>query len=207
MEIIQNGLDFSLLEKTTGSNESQTGIIIPSDHKVFAVVGRLFPDKGHRYFIEAVTSLRKTYPKITGLIVGDGPSMEEIRQHIERVGQQENIILCGVRSDMNEIYKSIDCLVISSLREGLPYVLLEAMAHRVPVIATPVGDIPLLITEQKTGYIVPTEDVDTLEQKMKIIIEQPHEAKELAHAAYELVQKKYSARNMAVKTEELYSEI
>ena len=207
MKVIQNGLDFNLLENETLSGNYATPINIPAGNKVFAVVGRLFPDKGHRYFLDAFAAVKKDYPHISGLIVGDGPAMSEIRQHVDELDLVDSVILCGVRSDMKAIYELADFLVISSLREGLPYVLLEAMASRVPVVATSVGDIPFLIKDGETGYLVPPGDVNSLTKRMVDLLASPQNPKKMAEQAFVHVHQKFSAERMVSETEKLYNEI
>jgi len=207
VKVIQNGLDFSLLENETLSDDCAAPINIPAGNKVFAVIGRLFPDKGHRYFLEAFAAVKKDYPDIIGLIVGDGPSMSEIRQYVEALNLSNSVVLCGVRSDMKAIYELVDFLVISSLREGLPYVLLEAMASHVPVVATSVGDIPFLIEDGKTGFLVPASNAQALKTRMKDLLATPRHSAEMAEAAFTHVTKKFSAKGMVSETEKLYNEI
>lgn len=205
--VIQNGLDFSLLENEILSDSPEPPIAIPINHKIFAVIGRLFPDKGHRYFLDAFSVVKKQFPEICGLIVGDGPFLDEICADVERKGLIDSIILCGVRSDMKAIYGLIDFLVISSLREGLPYVLLEAMASRVPVVATSVGDIPLLIRDGETGYLVPPGDADSLARRMLDLLASPKCSKKMAEEAFAHVCQKFSAEVMVAETEKLYNEL
>ena len=81
-------------------------------------------------------------------------------------GLENYVTMCGVVNNMQAVYERIDCLVIASLREGLPYVLLEAAANRVPIIATAVGDIPQLIEDGKTGYLVEPGNAAELEDRM-----------------------------------------
>lgn len=207
IKVIQNGLDFSLLENEIVNDTANPPIVIPEHHKIFAVIGRLFPDKGHRYFLDAFSAVKNKYPRICGLIVGDGPSFVEIQADVERRGLRDSIIMCGVRSDMKAIYALTDFLVIPSLREGLPYVLLEAMASRVPVVATTVGDIPLLIRDGETGCLVPPGDENALTRGMLNFMASPEHAKKMAEEAFDDVHRKFSAEMMVAETEKLYQEL
>lgn len=205
IETIQNGMDFSLIETVPVSDE----VPLPdlSDRIVFSIVGRLYPDKGHRYFLEAFNRVHRNFPNTAALIVGDGPERMEILNHIKKLGLGECVHYCGVRMNMAEVYEKSDCIVIPSLTEGLPYVLLEAMSKHVPVIATPVGDIPLLIEQGKTGYIAQPGDDDDLEQKMLLYLQNSSLNTKLASQAYQIVTHRYSAVKMAKKTELLYLQL
>ena len=141
------------------------------------------------------------------MIIGDGPEMAALQELVRRLELEGAVHLCGVREDMAEVYARSHCLVIPSLTEGLPYVLLEAMGQHVPVIASRVGDIPLLIQPDVTGRLVNPGDVDDLEQKMLSFLNHPSLNAKMIADAYRLVTEKYAAGKMAAKTEALYRRI
>lgn len=205
--LIRNAVDLSLLNSQPENERSHRELPAATQSKTFAVVGRLFPDKGHRFFLEAFERVSKVEPSIRTLIVGGGPWRDELVRHICRLKLENNVFLCGVRSDMNEIYSRVDFIVIPSLREGLPYVLLEALASRVPVLATAVGDIPRLIEHERTGFLVPPADVAALETYMLRLLRRPDEAKRMAESGWRLVTEQYSPRCMAGATERLYESL
>lgn len=202
-QVIQNGMDLVAEE----NDSADIPLELPTEKKIFAVVGRIFPDKGHRYFLEAFSRLVEKRSDIAAVIVGDGPAGEDVSMQIEHLNLNGIVIMCGVRSDMKEIYKRIDYLIIPSLREGLPYVLLEAMLNRVPVVATPVGDIPLLVDDGKTGYLTEPGNVDELEEKMYALIANTSHTEKMADDAFAFVKKYYSANTMATSTEALYQKV
>ncbi|MGD9489371.1 MAG: glycosyltransferase [Calditrichaceae bacterium] len=203
VKVIQNGIDLSILGNGS-PEEDQNPVFTENGKKVFAVVGRLFPDKGHRFFINAFARVLNKFPETAALIVGDGPAREEIESQISNLRLEKNISLCGVRNDMNNVYEKIDFLVIPSLREGLPYVLLEAMSKKIPVIATSVGDIPVLIQNDKTGYLISPADEAALEKSMLDCLVDEARASRIADNAFKLVNQKYSGRKMVQDTESLY---
>lgn len=204
--VIRNGVDAGLLEGN-GAKAAELPLPISNGNKVFAVVGRLFPDKGHRYFLEAFSKLRSSHSDATGLIIGDGPEREAIARQVKELGLEQTVFLCGVRSDMKYIYKNIDCLVIPSLTEGLPYALLEAVENRVPVVATSVGDIPALIHDEKTGYLAAPGDVAALKDGMLKFLDHPENSAQMAEEAHKILQEKFTARKMASETAELYTRV
>ncbi len=174
------------------------------DKKIFAVVGRLFPDKGHAVFLNAFANLFFEFPGNFGVIAGDGPEKENILGLIRMLDIQERMFFCGVRKNIKELYRNIDCLVIPSFTEGLPYVMLEAMACGIPIIATSVGDIPLLIQDGITGYLIPPGDVDAMAVRMRDIATMPEHARIMADEGRKLVGERFSAGLMVKKTEALY---
>lgn len=206
IQIIQNGLDLELL--WAESALERTPPLPKTDgKKVFAVVGRLFPDKGHKFFLNAFSRLYQNSPEIVGLIIGDGPIKNQIAAWIEELNLGNSVFLCGVRNDMKNVYELIDFLVIPSLTEGLPYVLLEAMASKVPVLATSVGDIPKLIIHKKTGFLVEPGDENELQNYMMWMIKNSKKTERMAINANNMIRKNFSARKMTEATENLYLSI
>jgi len=205
IEVIQNGLDINLLYPQKDTQE--TPLEVPPGRTIFGVIGRLYPDKGHRFFLEALSKVADVQPGVYGLIVGDGPASQTIRGCIRELKLEKLVRMCGVRSDMQAVYGMLDCLVIPSLTEGLPYVLLEAMANHVPVIATTVGDIPELIDDRTTGYLVSPGDSITLAERMMELIELSEKTKEIADCAHRRVVKHFSAKRMVRQTEDMYNKL
>lgn len=201
---IRNGLDKELIGQGQGGQSEEPLPIMPGA-KVFAVVGRLFPDKGHRYFLEAFSRVQAIHPDIQGLIVGDGPGSEEIKEQIRSLGLDEIVQLCGVRRNMEKVYQSIDYLVLPSLREGLPYCLLEAMAKGVPVLATAVGDVPKLVHRGETGNLVPPGDPDALTKAMLDMISGQESVRLMADKGRALINDEFSAAEMVRQTQQVYS--
>ncbi|MDX9762682.1 MAG: glycosyltransferase [Desulfomonilia bacterium] len=204
IRVIQNGLDIGLLDVCGRDHEPRLPRPGNRDRRVFAVIGRLYPDKGHTFFLHAFETLAHEFPDITGLIIGDGPERERIQSSIRALGIEERVFCCGVRKNMRLVYDSIDYLVIPSLTEGLPYVMLEAMACGIPVLAAAVGDIPLLVSDGLTGYLVNPGDATGLTRRMRDLIVMPEAAQAMAQEGGRLVNERFSATSMVGKTQELY---
>ena len=204
IRLIPNGIDLSLFDSQLSTIGKQDSRRVGKEAPVFGVVGRLVSEKGHVVFLNALSRIKQNHGNVLALVVGSGPLMEEIQNEIRRLGLKENVILCGVRDDMPAVYRQIDCIVIPSLREGLPYVLLEAMASKIPVVASRVGDIPRLIRHGETGYLVPPENVDELQKHMMMVLENPDLSAKLAESGYRLVRDGFSATRMVNEVEEVY---
>lgn len=171
---------------------------------VFGVIGRLYPDKGHRFFLDAFDAVARKHPTARARIIGGGPLADALGRDVASRGLNGRVSLDGVLEDMPRVYAGLGAVVIPSLREGLPYVLLEAFAHRVPVLATAVGDIPRLVEHGRTGLLVPPGDAAALEAGMLRLVESPEEVRAMADAAHRLVAERYSAGRMAEATARLY---
>lgn len=204
IELIQNGVDMDLLDRRDGGSDVDIELPAEPETKVFAVIGRLYPDKGHALFLEAFAQLARDHKDVFCVIVGDGPERESINKRIKASGLGRKAFCCGAVRDIKRIYDSTDYLVIPSLTEGLPYVLLEAMGSGIPVLATSVGDIPLLIRDGHTGFLVPPGDIESLARGMEDLVSMPEQAHLMAERGRRLVEDHYLAAGMVKKTEALY---
>jgi len=204
ISVIQNGLDFDLLRRRHNKPENDNGFFINPGKTTFAIVGRMYPDKGHRFFLQAFDKIKREYPETHALMIGDGPDRESIADQIKALRLENFVTMCGVVNNMQEVYERINCLVIPSLREGLPYVLLEAAANRVPVLATAVGDIPQLIEDGKTGYLVKPGSAVEIEDRLVRFLSQKDNIKQMVENCYNVFERKFSADRMVRETENLY---
>jgi glycosyltransferase involved in cell wall biosynthesis len=202
--VIENGIDPSLYDDETYEGNNHEPLPIDKSKRVFAVIGRLFPDKGHRFFLQAFSHVVQNNSLNIALLIGDGPSEEDIKIQIKDLKLENNVFLCGVRKDMKYIYNNVDYIVMPSLTEGLPYVLLEAMLYKVPILATDVGGISSLVKNDVTGYLVPPGDVESLKNDMNKMLNNPEKIKTMAENAYNLVKEEYSARRMVDQIGHLY---
>lgn len=116
--------------------------------------GRLVERKGFKYLIQAAKFILAEYPEASFVIIGDGEDRHELDKLSEDMGIKKYIDFTGFRNNVREIIRTFDVFVLPSLREGLPMVLLEAMAEGKPIVATSVDGIPELIRNGKTGLLV-----------------------------------------------------
>lgn len=127
---------------------------LPSDAFVFAAVARLSPEKNLAMLVDAFAVLAGEDPRVVLLLVGDGPERAALEARVERAGLSPRVHFTGPRTDMPGIYAAVDCLVLPSLTEGMPMVVLEAMSHALPVIASAVGEVPRLLSGTEHGQLV-----------------------------------------------------
>jgi glycosyltransferase involved in cell wall biosynthesis len=207
VSVVWNGIDpdrFNNRSKeSTNLENARTELGIQKNWKVIGTVGRLTDQKGHVYFLEAAKRIAKGHSNVCFLIVGDGPLKTSLM--IQSKGLP--VIFAGVRNDMPTMYALMDVFVLPSLDEGLPMVLLEAMASKTPVIATPVGEIPTVIEDNHSGLLVPPGDVNALAEAMIDVLQNPPKAKAFANRALAVVRQNYSSRTMAKTYAELYKDV
>ena len=136
--------------------------LLPSGGTLIGAVGRLDEQKGYGDLIHAARSVMDLRPHVRFAIAGDGPFGQHLRQRIADLGLTGRFHLCGFREDIANFLTALDIFVSSSLWEGGPLVLVEAMLLRKPVVTTNVGVSPEIIVPGKTGELVPASDPDAL---------------------------------------------
>jgi len=158
----------------------------PNDF-VIGVIGRLEKQKGHRHLFEALAILKEDVADWRLLVVGEGALRQALEELAERLGLSSQVSFAGVRRDMRMIYAASDVVVLPSLWEGLPLVLLEAMAARRPVVGTRVGGVPEVLRHKETGFLVPPGDSAALCAAIKRCYLERERAEAMAEAAYQWV--------------------
>lgn len=191
IEIIHNGVKIPEKKQSVRSNFS-----INSADFVFLNVGMFKTEqKGQKYLIEAFKLLKKSNLKL--LLVGEGEKIKELKPG-------SNVILAGLQKDLESIYQSADVFVLSSLWEGCPNVLLEAMANKLACIATRVGGVEEIISHLETGYLVGPKDILGLKQAMAFMLKNPEKRKEIGQKGWERVLADFSLKKNIAKLETLF---
>ncbi len=165
---IPNGVEFDRFAKATAADLTEFNI--PPEAKTVISVGRLDPQKNPLAIVEAATILIKEHPDWHYLFVGDGILKDELSKTIQQKGLQDHVHLAGQRDDIPALLKAADCFVMTSLWEGMPNALLEAMASGLPVLTTRVEGAFELIEEGVTGYIIEPDSTDELTSALKLVM-------------------------------------
>lgn len=173
---------------------------------VVIVVARLEPVKGHTFLIEAVSRIRAHYPQLRVLLVGEGRTRAALETQLKQTNLQEYIHLAGFRDDIPALLNASDAFCLPSLSEGLPYALLEACAHRLPVLVTEVGGMAELLSHQHSGYLIPPANPEALAEGLSWLIDHPQEAAAMEQAAFDTIQRQFSQDEMINKTLDVYYE-
>jgi glycosyltransferase involved in cell wall biosynthesis len=204
INIIPNGIQL-LIDSNPISEDEITDFC----QKGFTIVsiGRLSKEKGHEYLIEAFDQFSKKVTEGKLLIIGEGPEREALENMIRDRGLSGKVLLPGYRDQAWRYLHNCRVFVLSSLTEGLPITLLEAMQVGVPVITTAVGGIPQVIKSSITGRLVPSKDPMLLSESIFETYNENKEALEMAVRAKNVVLSEYSSHQMAQRYSELYQSI
>ncbi len=169
-------------------------------------VGRLHPQKGVEFLIKGFKKVSLSFPQAQLLIIGEGPLKDKLLHIVEEEGIQGRVKFMGRREDLSSLLPLLDILVLPSLREGFPNVILEAMASSLPVIASDTGGVREVVEEGITGYLVPPKDVSALAARIKLLLQDQALREEMGRRGREKV-KKFHISRMAEETIRLYTSL
>lgn len=205
MSVIPNGVD---AERFAGRDPAfKTRLGIGHDAPLVATIGRLHEQKGMGYFIRAAASIHHSRPGCHFLIVGTGPLEAALRAAARGLHLEGALIFLGQCDDVPALLRAADVFVLASLWEGMPNVVLEAMAAGVPVVATRVEGTADLIEHGETGLLVMPRDVPGLVSAIGRVLDEPALAQRLAAAAQERVRAHFSLDVMVRRHEALYADL
>lgn len=171
------------------------------------VIARLQPEKGLDHFLKAAARVAALVPEARFIVVGDGPLRGELEALARRIGVGESVCFLGFRADAREVTGLLDVLVVPSLTEGSPLVVLEAMAAGVPVVASDVGGIPDQIRHEREGLLVPPGDPKALEVALLCLLRDPAYARVLGEEGRRRAHSEFGHGRMVRRIEEVYLEI
>lgn len=206
IKVIHNGLDLSNWQ-TLNKEEIRQKLGLEKETFVILTVGRLVAWKGHRFLINALNNPPlNAEENVKLLIAGDGPLKEELAQLIAKQGLTAKITLLGYATNVPELMTAADLFVLPSLNEPFGLVLLEAMAAKLPIIATNNGGVPEIITHQQTGWLVPPQDAPALAAAICRLKSDAQLRATLALNAWQELNNRFSLTEMLAKTEKVYEE-
>ncbi|MGG3563700.1 glycosyltransferase family 4 protein [Neobacillus rhizosphaerae] len=202
--VIRNSIDSERIIPTERSKEDlKRELGLPENAFVISTLSRLDVQKGIEYFIEAAKMLNQKYENLVFLIPGEGaePYSQTLKKQAEGIN---NIRFIGHVSKVNELFKVMDVYAMTSLWEGAPLTLLEAMAYGKPVVVTNVGNTAEVIQDNMNGFIVEKKDVNAFVERLSRFIEDPTKRFELEQQAQKDFNEKFSNHIMISNYKQLY---
>jgi glycosyltransferase involved in cell wall biosynthesis len=207
---IPNGVEIERFTSPLNSGEIRKQLNIYPYNFIIGTIANFKKVKNHRILIHAFYKLSLVYPKLRLVLVGrsfagDKENSEtEILSLLHSLGLANRVILTGYREDIASILKSFDVFCLPSLSEGLPVSVLEAMAAGVPVVGTDVRGIREVILNEKTGLLVPSDNVDSLAASLERLILDPLLRESLKRSAFEFVRNSHGFKNWISSYEFLF---
>lgn len=214
IEVIHLGLELDdFLKIQPGDNDGLT----------IGIIGRLVPIKNHRLFLEAAASILADNQsmQLKFQIIGDGELKQELQEYARKLGIEKQVNFLGWQKDLASIYSSLDIVVLTSINEGTPVSLIEAMASGKPVVATEVGGVRDLLGEEinagtmtnaifkvlERGIIVPPQDSFSFAKALHLLLQNNALRKSMGVSARSFVAAKFRKERLIKDTEDLYNRI
>src|SRR5882724_3466928 len=206
--VIPLGLDLEpYLHAETRRGEFRREMSLSSGARLVGIVGRIFPVKNHALFLESAARIAAAEPAARFVVVGDGMLRFALEQQARELGIADLVLFTGWRSDLARIYADLDVLVVSSNNEGTPLSAIEAMATSCPVVATRVGGVPDLISDYKTGRLVPPRDAEALAGAVLDLLHHPEMAQAMGRNAMIAARDRFDVKRLVHDVDHLYREL
>ena len=194
IKVLYNSIDTDYWKNDGSLSTVREEFGLSNKSLIVGTVGRLSQEKGLPTFFKVVRNVINVYPNACFLIVGDGKGtiVDDLHQLVKEMGISGSVIFTGHRTDLRNIYLSFDLFLTTSLTEGLPNTVLEAMAIEVPVVATRVGGVPELVVDGQTGILCDTDDVDGITEVVLGLLSDFRQRQEFALNGRKRIVEKFS---------------
>jgi glycosyltransferase involved in cell wall biosynthesis len=205
--LIENGIDTDEYCRAYAPGQSELRADMPAGRLVVGAVGRLSEEKGFDVLIRAADRLLTEGIDFELWIVGTGDQRENLANMVAERKRGDRVRLLGYRADMIDLYHAMDAFALSSLREGLPNVVLEAMALEVPVLATRIAGVPRLVCDGENGLLIAPGDEGQLTAGLRRILTDTEARRRIALAGRQTIEDRYSFRLRMEKMRVVYDEL
>jgi glycosyltransferase involved in cell wall biosynthesis len=206
-QVAYNAIDHSrFAEVKVDPAAKRRALNLDLDQPVIGSVGRFTEQKGYRYFLEAANLIVEWYPGCQFVLIGTGELLPQMEALAAQLGLVNNVHFLGLRTDVEEILPALDVFISSSLWEGLPTVILEAMAAGVPVVATEVSGSIELVKDGVTGLLVPPANPTAIAGAVRELLQNPDGSEKLSDAAQHW-SKRFSIEGVADQYQHMYVDL
>lgn len=203
--VIRNGVDTTRYAPDARADREALGL--PPKGRLIGHVARLEAEKDQETLLRAFRIVLGSYADASLLIVGDGSRRGDLQRMAGTLGIAERVAFVGARNDVADLLPHLDVFVLSSLNEGLPLAVLEAMASARAVVATAVGEIPQVVRDGVTGLTVPPGDPAALAAALAAVLERPVWARAMGRAARRLIEERFSLSSTVAQYQALYESL
>ena len=204
LRLIRNGVERPQLRSSPKETRARLGL--PSQTPIVLTAGRLRPVKDFATLLEAIPAVVEQFPQTCLLVAGEGELHSDLRRRAIELGIDERVRFLGRRDDLPDLMGASDLFALTSLSEGLPLVVLEAMALGLPVVATRTAGIVEAVHDGVNGRLVNPKDPAALASSMLEVLEHPETARAWGEEGRALFERSFTAERMALETESVYLE-
>jgi sugar transferase (PEP-CTERM/EpsH1 system associated) len=208
LQVVYNGIELNGGDDKQSDRSAARAELQVADEEFMVIqVARLDSIKDHKTAVRAIQLAVRQNQRIRLFIVGDGPEKTAIEQAIRAARAEDRVTMLGLRTDVRRLLCGADAFLLTSLSEGVPVTILEAMAAGVPVIATNVGGVPEIIEDSVTGLLVPAADAQGIADALLRMACDPILASSIAAAASQRVRTRFSEKSMISTYDQIYREL
>ena len=205
---VKNAIDVDEFSRVRSSADAKRSRELDCDRLIVGAVGRLSPEKGFQQLIHSFSrTLAETKLNAELWIVGEGPQEAQLRAQIDASQLTERIKLKGFQADIRSLFETLDLFVLSSIREGLPNVVLEAMAMSVPIVCTKVAGVPNLVTDGVNGLLCEPGNVEELSAQLSKLLTDTELQNRLSAAARDTVVQDYNFTQRMEYIKDIYDQV
>ncbi len=207
IKVIHNGISkINFLEKNLARQKlfENTKIKTNDQTTIIGTISELHKNKGLKYAIEALTKLPKESENIVLVIIGEGEEREHINTLIKKNKLNKKVYLIGYKDNASALIKAFDIFILPSIKEGLPYVLLEAGMAKLPTISTDTGGIPEIIDDMESGILLQTKNPMEITRAIEYMLSNKSKMEEFGQKLYAKMKKKFSTEKMLAETMQIY---
>lgn len=208
IQVIYNGVrlaDFA--EDSREREEVRRELGLTATTPVAIQVARLDYLKDHSTALRTAERVQRTIPEFQLLLVGEGPERAKIEEEVRSRGLTNTVRLLGLRTDVRRLLAAADLFLLTSISEGIPVTLIEAMSAKLPIVSTDVGGVPEVVTDGETGWTAPAGDDAQLAESILCLLADPDEARVMALAGCRRAEDQFSEQQMHDAYAALYEEM
>ncbi|WP_169978991.1 glycosyltransferase family 4 protein [Tautonia rosea] len=205
--LVDNAIDATQYDRTLTVDDAKRAIGVPPNRILIGAAGRLSDEKGFGLLIRAIDRLLAKGMDLELHIAGEGRRCSDLHELIHQLGRSDRVRLLGYQSDLIPFYQALDLFVLSSLREGLPNVLLEAMASGVPVVSTRVAGIPRLVNDGRSGLLVESGSSESLASSIARLATDPDLRQALAREGLDVIRNHFSFETRMARIRSIYDDL
>jgi glycosyltransferase involved in cell wall biosynthesis len=205
ISVVYNGVDLNEFSGIDVSPSLKKEMGIEWARFIIGAGGRFTEQKGFINLLRAVPLILKVYPDSVFVFVGDGPLRGSFEKFVRENGIKRNVVFTGYRKDILRIFALCDIIAVPSLFEGMPNIVLEAMALKKPVVGTDIPEIAELVEDGKNGLLIPVKNNSkVIAEKIITLLQGPGPRRSMGEKGYNTVMEKFSLDKMVKGYEEIY---
>lgn len=207
LSIVHNGIDANNFRLLPGEEARKLFSSVPREALLIGTVSQFYKNKGLEYLVAAARLVIQKHPRVFFAIVGGGPEEHNLKSRIKDQGLENKFFILPYQENGSGYLNAFDIIAAPSVKEGLPYFLLEAALAKKAIVSTSVGGIPEIIEHGKNGLLVQPGNHEELAKAILRLVTSPVLRNHLGENAYQLVSREFTLKKMVAETEKTYLEI